>query len=56
MGCAENKSGYSLVVAAFNLLPMGRLDGVLAWGIVPEFIRRAKQRKRKNSSPGWRSY
>ncbi|HEY2168989.1 MAG TPA: hypothetical protein VGJ30_05145 [Candidatus Angelobacter sp.] len=49
--------GYSLLVAAFNLLPVGRLDGTIAWGIIPAFINRTKQRKRKkNSSPGWRSY
>jgi stage IV sporulation protein FB len=49
--------GYSLVVAAFNLLPIGRLDGAIAWGIIPEFINRAKRRKKKkNSSSGWRSY
>jgi Zn-dependent protease len=49
--------GYSLVVAAFNLLPIGRLDGTIAWGIIPEFINRAKRkRQKKNSSPGWRSY
>jgi len=49
--------GYSLVIAAFNLLPVGRLDGRIAWGIIPEFINRAKRRKQKQkSSPGWRRY
>jgi Zn-dependent protease len=49
--------GYSLVVAAFNLLPVGRLDGTIAWGIIPELIKRAKRRKpKKNSSSGWRTY
>ena len=49
--------GYSLVVAVFNLLPVGRLDGTIAWGIVPELIKRAKRRKpKKNSSSGWRTY
>jgi Zn-dependent protease len=49
--------GYSLLMAAFNLLPVGRLDGAIAWGIIPEFFNRAKlRRKRKSSSSGWRSY
>jgi Zn-dependent protease len=48
---------YSLVVAVFNLIPAGRLDGALAWGIIPEFIRRKKQRKKKAAaSGGWRTY
>jgi hypothetical protein len=49
--------GYSLIVTVVNLLPIGRMDGTIAWGIIPEFINRAKQRKRKKtSSSGWRSY
>jgi Zn-dependent protease len=49
--------GYSLLVALFNLLPVGRLDGSMAWYIVPEFIQRMKRRnKKKASSTGWRSY
>jgi Zn-dependent protease len=49
--------GYSLVTAVFNLLPVGRMDGTIAWGIIPEFIKRARQRKKKKaSSSGWRSY
>jgi Zn-dependent protease len=50
---------YSLLVAVFNLLPVGRLDGKIAWGIVPEFINRAKLRnnkKKKAAAGGWRSY
>ncbi|HEY7402104.1 MAG TPA: hypothetical protein VIB39_01165 [Candidatus Angelobacter sp.] len=49
---------YSLFVAAFNLIPAGRLDGVLAWAIIPEFIKRLKQRKKKKAttSGGWRTY
>jgi Zn-dependent protease len=50
---------YSLMVAMFNLLPVGRLDGVLAWAIIPEYIRRRKQNKVKKAaagSSGWRSY
>lgn len=49
--------GFSLVVAAFNLLPIARMDGTIAWGIIPELIQRARRRRtRKKSSPGWRSY
>ncbi|HZI58711.1 MAG TPA: hypothetical protein VFF39_18155 [Verrucomicrobiae bacterium] len=49
--------GYSLVIAAFNLLPVRPLDGSMAWYIVPEFIKRVKGRnKKKASSAGWRSY
>ncbi|HET9838026.1 MAG TPA: hypothetical protein VFR84_07310 [Candidatus Angelobacter sp.] len=49
--------GYSLVMAVFNLLPIGRMDGTIAWGIIPEFISRAKRRrKKKSASAGWRSY
>lgn len=50
---------YSLAVALFNLIPVGRLDGVMAWKIIPEFIRRVKARKNKKAkaaSSGWRSY
>ena len=49
--------GYSLVLAAFNLLPFRPLDGSMAWRIVPEFIKRVKGRnKKKAASSGWRSY
>jgi len=49
--------GYSLVLAAFNLLPVRPLDGSMAWRIVPEFIKRVKGRKKKKAaSAGWRSY
>jgi Zn-dependent protease len=33
---------YSLLVAAFNLLPVGRLDGKIAWGIVPRIYQPRK--------------
>ena len=45
--------GYSLVVAVFNLLPAGRLDGAIAWSIVPEFFRRLRQRSPKKSRREW---
>ncbi|HEX3156476.1 MAG TPA: site-2 protease family protein [Candidatus Angelobacter sp.] len=47
--------GYSLVLGAFNLLPVRPLDGSMAWRIVPEFIKRVKSRnKKKASAAGWR--
>ena len=39
---------YSAFVAACNLLPIPPLDGVVAWGLVPELISRARQRRRIN--------
>ncbi|MGC2743829.1 MAG: site-2 protease family protein [Candidatus Angelobacter sp.] len=48
---------YSLLTAAFNLLPVRPLDGSMAWYIVPEFIKHIKHRKKKKAaSAGWRSY
>ena len=43
---------FSLGVAAFNLLPIPRLDGSIAWGIIPEAIKRLRTRNRK--SPAWK--
>jgi Zn-dependent protease len=37
---------FSLGVAVFNLLPIRRLDGSTAWGIVPEAIKRFRMRRR----------
>ncbi|HKV93716.1 MAG TPA: hypothetical protein VJW20_14305 [Candidatus Angelobacter sp.] len=49
--------GYSLCVAVFNLIPAGRLDGVKAWGIVPEYMKRLKSKKRKPAKTSdWRTY
>ena len=45
--------GYSLVVAVFNLLPIGRLDGAIAWFIFPEFFRRLRQRPAKKPRREW---
>jgi hypothetical protein len=39
-------TGYNLFMAAFNLLPVGHLDGVQAWKIVPMAWRRVKDRRR----------
>ena len=48
---------YSLMVAVFNLLPIGRLDGAVAWWIIPEAIKRVRARKVKKASAGrWRTY
>jgi Zn-dependent protease len=38
---------FSLCVAAFNLLPVPRLDGAIAWGIIPALIERARMGRRK---------
>lgn len=43
---------FSLCVAAFNLLPVPRLDGAIAWGIVPALIERAKLGRKQ--PPEWR--
>jgi len=47
--------GFSLVVAIFNLLPVGRLDGTIAWGIIPAWIARRRAR-RNNHASAWRAY
>jgi len=41
---------FSIGVAAFNLLPIGRLDGSIAWGLIPEAIKRLRNGNRKSSS------
>jgi Zn-dependent protease len=46
--------GFSLGVAAFNLLPVAPLDGSIAWGLFPEFIRRMRNRRKKRQAAGWR--
>jgi len=40
---------FSLGVAVFNLLPVGRLDGSIAWGIIPESVKRFRMRRRSPS-------
>lgn len=48
---------YSLLMAAFNLLPVRGLDGAVAWQIIPEAIKRVRARKVKKASAGrGRSY
>jgi Zn-dependent protease len=41
--------GYSLVVAAFNLLPIRPLDGSRAWDLIPAWFE--QRRIRKNRGP-----
>jgi membrane-associated protease RseP (regulator of RpoE activity) len=51
--------GYSLAVAVFNLLPVGRFDGAIAWGLIPEWIKRLRSRRRNQGSKrntDWRTY
>jgi membrane-associated protease RseP (regulator of RpoE activity) len=47
---------FSLTVAVFNLLPIRPLDGAIAWGLLPAFLkrRRAKPARRKPAWPSWR--
>ncbi len=33
---------FSIAVAAFNMLPIPRLDGAIAWGIIPETFKRIR--------------
>jgi len=37
---------YEGTMAACNLLPIPPLDGAVVWGLIPELIRRAQQRRR----------
>lgn len=37
---------FSIAVAAFNLLPVGRLDGSIAWDIFPALLERWRSRSR----------
>jgi Zn-dependent protease len=45
---------FSLGVAVFNLIPVAPLDGAMAWSLLPEFIRRLRNRQRKGHAAGWR--
>jgi len=46
---------YSLFVAVFNLIPAPPLDGVKAWYLIPELIKRARNRRAKPKRVvGWR--
>ncbi len=51
--------GYSVLVAMLNLLPIRPLDGSIAWGVVPEFVRRWRERRKKRKTKrttDWRTY
>jgi len=43
--------GFSLSVAAFNLLPVAPLDGAAAWDLIPAFIERKRTRRNKRVYP-----
>ena len=45
---------YSLAVAAFNLIPVAPLDGAIAWQIIPAYIARWRER-RKRIAPKYKS-
>jgi stage IV sporulation protein FB len=49
---------FSLLVAVYNLVPVGRLDGTIAWGLIPEFIKRVRSRRKKPTkrTTDWRTY
>jgi len=48
---------FSLFIAAINLLPMGRLDGVLVWQLFPLIVKDWKKPKRPPKNPhGFRTY
>ena len=38
---------YSLLIAAFNLIPLHPLDGATAWYLVPELIKRTRNPRRE---------
>lgn len=40
--------GFSLCVAVFNLMPAGRLDGSIAWKIIPEYLQRRRTPARRS--------
>jgi len=42
---------FSMGVAVFNLLPIPPLDGVTAWAIIPEALRRARHKTTRRSPP-----
>jgi Zn-dependent protease len=43
---------FSLGVAIFNLLPLHRLDGSIAWGFFPAFLQRLRTRRQQRQT--WR--
>jgi membrane-associated protease RseP (regulator of RpoE activity) len=45
---------FSLGIAAFNLWPAAPLDGAIAWGLIPESIKRLRMRRDRNAT-GWKS-
>ena len=48
---------YSMVIAAFNLLPVAPLDGKIAWGLFPALRRRQSASARSaKRGPAWRSW
>jgi len=50
---------FSLLIAALNLIPAGRLDGTVAWSLIPEWIKRVRARRAKRApkrTTDWRTY
>jgi Zn-dependent protease len=48
---------YSVLIAIFNLIPVRPLDGAKAWHLIPELIKRARNRREKPKRVvGWRGW
>jgi membrane-associated protease RseP (regulator of RpoE activity) len=48
---------YSLIVAAFNLIPVPPLDGAKTWYLIPELITRIRRKPRTPARKvGWRGW
>ena len=43
--------GFSLFIAAYNILPFGTLDGSAAWDLVPAFIERRQVQRTRRAVP-----
>ena len=44
-------AGFSILIAAFNLLPFRTLDGSAAWDLLPAFIERTRVRRTRRAVP-----
>jgi Zn-dependent protease len=43
--------GFSLFVAALNLVPVSPLDGSIAWDLIPAFFERRRIRRNRRAVP-----
>jgi stage IV sporulation protein FB len=44
---------FSLAIAVFNLLPLWRLDGMIAWDLIPALFERSRERRNRRP-PVWK--